>query len=219
VKQRPTYHHGNLREALLDAAVALMAEVGVQAFTLREVARRAGVSHNAPYRHFRDKDDLLAAVAAQGFERLTASMERAMAEGLSAEDRFRLCGRGYLQFALRWPQHIHVMFDVPAPKKINPEYKQAGDDAFRTLLDCVSGLQREGGLPAGDPLPAAVVAWSAVHGFAKLMIAGRLPFNYAQALDFYNLISRILKEGLRSKQPVQGDRAVAGDLSVKSRKK
>lgn len=176
--------------------MALIAEVGVQAFTLREVARRAGVSHNAPYRHFQDKDDLLAAVAAQGFDRLTASMHRAMSEARNAEDRFRLCGRGYLQFALRWPQHIQVMFDLPAPKKINTEYKQAGERAFQTLLDCVIVLQTEGGLPPGDPLPLAILAWSTVHGLAKLAIAGRLPFNQAQALDFTNVIATTLKHGL-----------------------
>jgi len=196
VKLRPPYHHGNLKEALLEAAVALIAKVGVQAFTLREVARRAGVSHNAPYRHFQDKDDLLAAVAAQGFDRLTASMHRAMSEARNAQDRFRLCGRGYLQFALRWPQHIHVMFDLPAPKKVNTAYKQAGERAFQTLLDCVVALQTESNLPQGDPLPLAILAWSAVHGLAKLTIAGRLPFNQAQALDFANLIATTLEQGL-----------------------
>src|SRR5271154_2730714 len=87
--KRP-YHRVNLTQSLLDSAVALIGEVGPQAFTLREVARRAGVSHNAPYRHFRDKDDLLAAVAAEGFERLTASMTEAMAEGHAAEERLHL---------------------------------------------------------------------------------------------------------------------------------
>jgi AcrR family transcriptional regulator len=74
MKRRAAYHHGNLREALLDAAVSLIAEVGLKAFTLREVARRAGVSHNAPYRHFQDKEELLAAVRTQGFRELTEAM-------------------------------------------------------------------------------------------------------------------------------------------------
>jgi len=117
--KRP-YHHVQLKQTLLDAAVALIAEVGPQAFTLREVARRAGVSHNAPYRHFEDKDDLLAAVAAQGFDRLTESMRKAMTKGRTAAKRLSLAGRGYAQFALRWPQHILVMFDTPATKA-NPE--------------------------------------------------------------------------------------------------
>jgi len=81
--KRP-YHRVNLKQSLLDAALGLLAEEGPQAFTLREVARRAGVSHNAPYRHFKDKDDLLAEVAAQGFDRLTAAMRKAMAKGRGA---------------------------------------------------------------------------------------------------------------------------------------
>src|SRR6202044_4146949 len=96
--KRP-YHRVNLKQSLLDAAVGLIGEVGPQAFTLREVARRAGVSHNAPYRHFRDKDDLLAAVAAEGFDRLTEEMRKAMAKGRTAAERLNLAGRGYIQFA------------------------------------------------------------------------------------------------------------------------
>src|SRR5580704_10076992 len=112
--KRP-YHHANLKESLLDAAVDLLAEAGPQGFTLREVARRAGVSHNAPYRHFKDKDDLLAAVAAEGFDRLTASMKAAMETGASAADRLRLAGKGYVEFAMRSPQHLLIMFETPPP--------------------------------------------------------------------------------------------------------
>lgn len=201
MKQKPPYHHGNLKEELLDAAVGLIAEVGAQSFTLREVARRAGVSHNAPYRHFHDKEDLLAAVAAQGFDRLNESMHRAIATGRDTADRFRLCGRGYLQFALRSPQHLHVMFDLPEPKKPNPEYKEAGDRAFQTLLDCVIALQAEGGLPAGDPHPYAFIAWSAIHGFSKLAIANRVPLNQSQAIEFSNLIFETLRDGMRHLVP------------------
>jgi AcrR family transcriptional regulator len=112
-KQRP-YHHGNLKQELLNTALTLISESGPQGFTLREVARRAGVSHNAPYRHFRDKDDLLAAVAAEGFARLTSAMKRSAARGKTPLERLRLCGRGYIQFAL--PQHFLVMFDLPAQR-------------------------------------------------------------------------------------------------------
>lgn len=190
------YHHGNLREILLDAAVALIAEVGPQAFTLREVARRAGVSHNAPYRHFRDKQDLLAAVAAEGFELLTASMNKAMSEGRSAGERLRLAGRGYVQFALRWPQHIQVMFDLPVTKPAPEAYSEAAHGAFQTLLDAVIAVQREGGLPTGDPQPFAVVAWSAVHGLAKLAINRRLPFNKTETIEFTRYLLPVLSEGM-----------------------
>src|SRR5215475_13161821 len=107
-----SYHHGNLKSVLLDAGVALIGEVGPQGFTIREVARRAGVSHNAPYRHFRDKDELLEAIAVEGFERLTIAMGKRSLAGATAADRLRLCGCAYVDFALRWPQHFLVMFDI-----------------------------------------------------------------------------------------------------------
>ena len=107
------YHHVNLRKTLLAAAIALIGEVGPQAFTLREVARRANVSHNAPYRHFSSKDELLLAAAAEGFERLTALMEKTLSAGSSPLERLELCGCGYVDFALHWPNHLLVMFELP----------------------------------------------------------------------------------------------------------
>ncbi|MCX6622357.1 MAG: TetR/AcrR family transcriptional regulator [Acidobacteria bacterium] len=192
------YHHANLKDTLLDAAIALIAEVGPNAFTLREVARRAGVSHNAPYRHFRDREDLLGAVAAQGFHRLTASLEGAMGQGATAVERLRLAGHGYMQFALEWPQHIQVMFDLPHSAATPVEYIAAGERAFQTLLDAVIAVQGEGALPPGDPHPYAVVAWSSVHGLAKLAIAQRLPFTSAQALDFTAYLTAVVSQGMRT---------------------
>ena len=177
-----SYHHGNLREALLDAAAALVAETGPNAFTLREVARRVGVSHNAPYRHFQDKDELVAAVAAQGFGRLTAAMKRSAAKGAVPLDRFRLCGRGYIEFALRWPEHFLVMFDLPDCSERYPDYAAAGEEAFQVLLACIADAQSVGALPAGDPHPLSLVAWSLVHGIAKLAIARRLAVGSPETL-------------------------------------
>lgn len=190
------YHHGNLKQQLLDSAVSLIAEAGPQAFTLREVARRAGVSHNAPYRHFRDRDELLEAVAAQGFEGLTAAMSEAMAQGRTASERLRLSGRGYVQFALSHPHHILIMFETPVRDLLRPEYAAPARRAFQTLLDAISAVQAEGGLPAGDPHAFAAVAWSAVHGLAKLAIATRLPFDSSQTIDFTNYLTLAMIEGM-----------------------
>ncbi len=191
------YHHGNLKEALLEAAVALIAEAGPKGFTLREVARRAGVSHNAPYRHFRDKDELLMAVAAQGFERLNQAMQTRAGEGATPLERWRLCGTGYVDFALQWPQHFTAMFDVPQSDKKPPEYEGAGEAAFQTLLGCIVDCQNAGQLPPGDPLPAALLAWSLVHGIAKLAISGLLPFDSAGVLNFTDAAARIMARGMR----------------------
>src|SRR5271165_6744016 len=113
VKLQPnrSYHHGNLKEELLSAALQLIGEVGPRAFTLRAVARQAKVSHNAPYRHFRDKDELLAAVAGEGFDQLAESMITAAAPASNALEALELSGLGYVRFALDWPEHFSAMFD------------------------------------------------------------------------------------------------------------
>jgi len=193
--KRP-YHRANLKQSLLDSAVGLIGEVGPQTFTLREVARRAGVSHNAPYRHFHDKDDLLAAVAAQGFDRLTEAMQKAMAKGRGAAERLSLAGRGYVQFALEWPQHVLVMFEGPKPIEPRPPHAESARLAFQTLLDAIAAAQKEGALPKGDPQRFAVVAWSGVHGLAKLAIGGQLPFNSKQTLEFADYLTQVLASGM-----------------------
>ena len=190
------YHHGNLKAALIQAALALISQVGPQAFTLREVARRAGVSHNAPYRHFRDKDELLAVVAVEGFERLTAAMKRSAARGSNPAERFRLCGRGYVSFALRWPEHFLVMFDLPSSQEKYPEYADAGDEAFATLLTFIVECQEAGVLTAGDPKPLALMAWSMAHGIAKLAASNHLPFRAASVLDFADQATHVMMTGM-----------------------
>jgi AcrR family transcriptional regulator len=190
------YHHENLRETLIEAAVALVAEVGPRAFTLREVARRAGVSHNAPYRHFAAKDDLLAAVASEGFERLTATMRKWMAKGTTAMERLHLSGCGYVDFALRWPNHFLVMFDLPRDLPGCPTEAEMGRNAFQVLVGAIEEAQQSGDLAAGDPLPLAFTAWALVHGVAKLAVNGNLPMTRAATLEFTRYATRVLAEGL-----------------------
>jgi AcrR family transcriptional regulator len=179
------YHHGNLREALLEAALALIAEVGPAGFTLREVARRAGVSHNAPYRHFADKDALLAAVATQGFHELNAAMLEAAAREETELGKLKQSGFAYIAFAMRRPEHFSVMFDIPALKASSPECMQAGEEAFVTLVGFVESSWKERHQTIGDPVQHALAAWSLVHGIAKLAIGGQLPYQSAfEVLQF-----------------------------------
>ena len=178
------YHHGNLKQALLEAAVQLIAETGPRGFTLREAARRAGVSHNAPYRHFRNRNDLLAAVATDGFDRLTTAMRRASPR-ISPLNRLRRSGLAYVDFALRWPQHFAAMFDAPWNQPDYPECALAAQHCFETLLGFVRDCQSAHQMPPGDPERLAYHAWSLVHGIAKLANAGQLPWRTkAQVLRF-----------------------------------
>src|SRR5262250_1725806 len=133
-RRKKPYHHENLREALLKAALRLISEVGPAAFTLREVARRASVSHNAPYRHFRNRDELIAAVSTQGYRELTRAMVNAAEQEAGALARLKQAGLAYVAFALRRPEHFTVMFDAPTskpsdrrfnPSKIKIKYPEA----------------------------------------------------------------------------------------------
>ena len=191
------YHHGNLRQTLLDAAVALIGEVGPRAFTLREVARRAGVSHNAPYRHFPSKDELLVAVAAEGFDRLTETMQQHLAASQSAAERLALAGCGYVDFALSWPNHFLVMFDLPADLREKCKQSELGENAFRVLFDCIVATQGSGQIQAGDPMPYALTAWSLVHGIAKLAIGGNLPLDPPATLEFTHTAAMQMLQGIK----------------------
>jgi AcrR family transcriptional regulator len=182
VDNKQPYHHGDLRRALLDAALALIAHAGPQGFTLREVARRAGVSHNAPYRHFKDKDELLAAVATEGFDKLTRRMQRAMSRATAPLARFQHCGRGYVAFALASPQHYTVMFDVRATGPSSAELSGASARAFQTLVKVVEECISARVIRVRDATSAALFAWALVHGIARLAIAGRLPLRSRAAI-------------------------------------
>jgi AcrR family transcriptional regulator len=180
-KRRP-YHHGDLRAALLEAAAALIGEVGPSRFTLREVARRAGVSHNAPYRHFQDKDALLSALAGEGFRALTQAMLGAAPPDAAPGDRLREAGLAYIGFALGRPAHFAVMFDLPMAREMAPDDAAAAAEAFGVLVRSIEECQRDGELAPGDTLGRALAAWSLVHGIAKLAVARRLPFRSADEL-------------------------------------
>jgi AcrR family transcriptional regulator len=171
---RRSYHHGNLRAALVEAAVAMVQGSGVEALTLRGVARRAGVSPAAPYRHFADKRALLAAVAEEGFRLLASALHEA---GGSTEprDRFRARGRAYVGFATRHPSHFRVMFGRElADRSGYSGLRDAAAAAFDALLEGIAEAQRAGVVREGDPRELGLTAWSTMHGLSSLLITGRL---------------------------------------------
>jgi AcrR family transcriptional regulator len=171
------YHHGTLRPALIAEAVHLLTEGNPAALSLRELARRLGVSPAAPYRHFADKDALLAAVAQEGFERLGAELGGAAT--VHPDDPLRQLadiGWAYVQFALRQPQYFQVMFGRAAtPQTRYPRLLAAGQSAFGILQRVIEGGQQAGRVARGDPHELAIAAWSQVHGLATLLLEGQLP--------------------------------------------
>jgi AcrR family transcriptional regulator len=196
MKSKRPYHHGNLKQALLDAALDLIRTKGAEAFTLREAARLAGVSHSASYRHFRDKNDLLAAVATEGYNRLTEEMVAAIEPGKTAYERFRLSGRGFIQFALRNPDHFKVIFDAPKRYE-HPETNEAGERAFGTLIRRVEECQAAGILQQGDSRMLALLFLAVAIGVAKVAITGRLPFREeSKVVAFDAMVNDALSRGL-----------------------
>src|SRR6188768_2905126 len=128
------YHHGNLKEALLQAALDLIAQKGPAGFTFAEAARSAGVSPAAPYRHFRDRDELLASIAQRGFEQFEALLTAAWDDGRpDTVTAFERLGKAYLAFARDEPAFYSAMFEAGLPQDISPELRAAGDRAFAVV--------------------------------------------------------------------------------------
>ncbi len=172
-----TYHHGDLPNALVAAALELIREAGLGALTLRAVARRAGVSEAAPYRHFADKDALLAAVAEQGFLALGHKMDEAAGRepGTDVLTRLRRLGAAYVRFAVENPAHFRVMTGpVVAQRKDYPSLDRVADASFGRLLAVLAEAQQAGIVAEGELQDIGLAAWSFVHGLAALAIEGHL---------------------------------------------
>lgn len=176
-----SYHHGDLRAALVDAAIEVIGERGLHGLSLRECARRADVSHAAPYRHFADKNALLLAIAQLGFERLAAAGIAAMAGIDDPRDRLDAYGVAYVRFAVDNPVLFRVMFTAEIDASRGVELGQVvdtsepaeGDEAgaFALLVESAAALIDDG----DDPREAALAAWSLPHGLAMLVLDGRIP--------------------------------------------
>ena len=169
------YHHGNLRRALLDEAIAIIGAEGLSDVTLREIAARLGVSRTALYRHFADKDALLAAVATEGFRGLRRELVTAWEAGGQTDEAFRAMGAAYVRFAVANPAHYRVMFGGAVESETrDPELVAEGHGAFRALVDALAALQRDGMIRPDDTVLMATYVWALVHGMAMLAIDGKL---------------------------------------------
>jgi AcrR family transcriptional regulator len=165
--RRDSYHHGDLKRALTSAALSLVAEKGPKGFTLTEAARRAGVSAAAPYRHFADKAELLAAVSEQGFLDLHAAL--AAVDAADPKRRVIELGSAYVRWAVAHPDHYRVMFGAEINKADHPGLAVAAEQAFGDLLGAITEIIKD-----QDPHEIAGPLWSLVHGVASLAIGGEL---------------------------------------------
>ncbi|PEQ12903.1 TetR family transcriptional regulator [Novosphingobium sp. PC22D] len=169
------YHHGDLASALLKAAEEELALHGIEAFSLRAVAKRAGVSHGAPAHHFKDAKGLLTTLAARGYERLVEAQVSRQRE--ADEDPTAQCiasGLGYLDFARANPELFRLMFSSDKPRRSQDDFARSAGTAFANLVGDIRN--KLGSDPYEDPvaMKQVVASWSIVHGLADLLISGRL---------------------------------------------
>jgi AcrR family transcriptional regulator len=173
-KRKTDYHHGRLRQALIETAVKTIAQHGIDALSLRELAARAGVSPGAPYHHFANRSELLASIAEEGFTRLEAQMIAAReAAPDNSSARLEAIGLAYVAFAVSSLGYFRVMFHGDSTSSGPTE---AGLRTFHILRDAVVACQGAGQAPQGDATGLVLVAWSTVHGFATLWVDRTLPF-------------------------------------------
>jgi AcrR family transcriptional regulator len=201
-KPKRSYHHGDLRKALLEAALKLIREQGVSGLTLREVARKVGVTHAAPYHHFATRELLLEALAEQGFVALARTMTLAIADAPSPGERLFALGRAYIDFARAHPERLQVMFrrrDSAALEAVAPERDTPVEGAaFAHLFEAVVACQAAAEAPPGDPHDLALAAWCVVHGFSKLWIEGPLDDMPPYEHRFAELRDRTLRDFVSS---------------------
>lgn len=185
-----TYHHGNLREVLIQASIAILRSQGGGGLTLRAVAGLAGVSQTSVYRHFTDKQDLLAAIAERGFRLMHTYINEAIELHIGDSAReFRAAGEAYFHFAVDEKECYKLMFSSSCPfdQEKFPDLHTAGAMAFAQLVGLVAKCQQSGLFRAGHPQFMALQVWSAVHGLAMLQIEGQLNCVNVPEVSFENL--------------------------------
>jgi AcrR family transcriptional regulator len=189
---KAAYHHGDLRNALLDAALRIIATSGVQSLSLREAAQRVGVSHAAAYRHFARKESLLAELAENGFRELRAAILRAAnAHPGDAIAQLQASGVAYVRFGIANPARLQLMFGAfIAGWDAYPGLVAASRAAFDALTDIIRAGQEHGVIRPGDATEIAIAAWAQTHGLALLLASKRIPGAMADAAAAARLAKR-----------------------------
>lgn len=195
-----TYHHGDLRNALISAAVDIMTDEGIEALTLRKVADHVGVSRTAPYRHFDSKDALVALIAEESFRQLGEAVIKAKeAAGDIPLERFYAGGFAYAHFAVACRSRYFLMFGNNLDRAAYPQLVSTGLETFKILADSIRELQQNGTLKKDDPVEQAFVIWSSLHGVVHLYLDDKLlmfeNFSFDQTIKMVldNLLNGLAK--------------------------
>ena len=188
--KKKTYHHGDLKNALIKAGVEILAKDGVSGLSLRKVAMKAGVSHAAPYAHFTDKQSLIAAISTEGFRQLYERVS-VVAEKYRSQPEKQLveAAWAYVEFALDDRDRFKVMFSgVLEKEKDYPEFVAESQRTFQLVKMIVEANQASGRLRSGDPALVALSAWGIIHGFIMLMLEGQISHTVLETMSLRELV-------------------------------
>lgn len=173
--KRDSYHHGDLRTALLEAGERVLADTGVSGFSLRQVAREVGVSHSAPAHHFGDAKGLLSALATDGFKKFTAAMRKRQSKAIDdPKEQLVASGLGYLDFARASPALFRLMFSEETVIESTGELTAASEAAFEHLVQDVERVHGTSPYEDAAVMARVLATWSFAHGFAELLLSGRM---------------------------------------------
>jgi AcrR family transcriptional regulator len=191
---RKKYHHGDLKNALIRVGIEILSKEGLAGLSLRKVAKKAGVSHAAPYAHFADKQALIAAISTEGYHRLYEQLS-VMVESHKDNPQQMLVEMGwaYTQFAVKDPEHFKIMFsDIIEQEKDYPEFREMALKSFDLLVTLVKECQETGTLPPGPADMVAVRLWSLVHGFVLLLLEGQISHTLLDRVSIRTLLIFLL---------------------------
>ena len=202
--KKSDYHHGDLKQALLDAGEVVLAEKGIKGLTLRACAREAGVSHAAPAHHFKDVTGLLTALASVAFQRLKEQIIKDI-EALSSKEKsnpqllIKAAGKGYLRFALNYPNQFRLMFQSEGLNCKDSEFEKTSRDAFQVLVELVSQYhQVDNAIEHPKAREDLLIIWSMVQGLADLFLGQQLRIQQREELEcLYDSMSARLHEGIQ----------------------
>ena len=191
-----TYHHGNLKEALISAGLEILSQKGMEGLSLRNVAKRIGVSHAAPYNHFPDKQALLAAMSTAGHEQLHQTLLETFEKFKhDSTDLIIEIAWAYLQFAQQDPDRFKLMFSSALEEERNhPAFMEISGKSIALFEEIIVFCQSKGQLAGCDVKGIAIKLWSSVHGFTTLMLENQFPPQYLEQKDIKELL-RILVTG------------------------